>query len=88
MLERLTQRTKIEDAELVKLAQARGVTMREALLKLGLDAGRLSVDAPGEQTAKDKFVPNKMSLGASRKALEESASPAPATPAAPAPATP
>ncbi len=88
LLERLTQRTKIEDAELVKLAQARGVTMREALLKLGLDAGRLSVDAPGEQTAKDKFVPNRMSLGASRKALEESASPAPAVPAAPAPATP
>ncbi len=86
LLERLTQRTKIEDAELVKLAQARGVSMREALLKQGLDAGRLSVDAPGEQTAKDKFVPNKMSLGASRKVLEGGA--APSLPAAPAPATP
>ncbi len=88
LLERLTRRTKIDDAELVKLAQARGVAMRDALLKQGLDAGRLSVDAPGEQAAKDKFVPNKMSLGASRKALEESASPAPAAPATPVPATP
>lgn len=86
LLERLTQRTRIEDAELVKLAQARGAAMREALLKQGLDAGRLSVDAPGEQTAKDKFVPNKLSLGASRTMLEGGA--APSLPAAPAPATP
>ena len=83
LLERLTQRTKIEDAELVKLAQARGQVMRDALAGFGLQPDRFSVAVPGEQTAKDKFVPSKLSLGASRNALEAGAA-APAAPAAPA----
>lgn len=82
LLERLTQRTKIEDAELVKLAQARGQVMRDALAGLGLQPDRFSVAVPGEQTAKDKFVPSKLSLGASRNVLEAGAV-APAAPATP-----
>jgi hypothetical protein len=68
LLERLTQQTKIDDSELVKLAQARGQAMRDSLAKLGLDASRVSVAAPGQQTAKDKLVPSKLSLGAGGKA--------------------
>jgi hypothetical protein len=83
LLERLTRQTKIDNDALVKLAQARGQAMREALVKLGLDAGRVSIGAPSQQTAKGKLVPSKMSLGVSK-------TPAPAaptaTPAVPAPA--
>ena len=79
LLERLTQQTKIDDEALVKLAQARGQTMREALVKLGLDAGRVGVADPAKQTAKDKLVPSKMSLGAGKKPAVEPA-PAAATP--------
>lgn len=82
LLERLIQRTKIEDAELVKLAQARGQVMRDALAGFGLKPDRFSVAVPGEQTAKDKFVPSKLSLGASRNVLEAGAA-APAAPATP-----
>jgi len=64
LLEQLTQKTLIDDAVLVKLAQARGQAMREDLVRNGLDAGRVSVAAPVEQSAKDKQVGSKMSLGA------------------------
>ena len=79
LLERLTRQVKVDDAALVKLAQARGQVMRDALVKLGLDASRIGVSAPTKQTAKDKLVGSRMSLGAGTK-------PAPAaTPAAVAP---
>jgi len=58
--------------------------MHDALIKQGLGANRVSIGKPGENTAKDKFVPNKMSLGASRKVLEQDSAPA----ATPAPAAP
>jgi hypothetical protein len=87
LLERLTQQTKIDDDALVKLAQARGQAMRDNLVKLDVEDSRVSVAAPGTQSAKDKLVPSKMSLGASRKAAVESLpatepvpSPVPATP--------
>jgi hypothetical protein len=64
LLEQLTQKTLIDDAVLVKLAHARGQAMREDLVRNGLDAGRVSVAAPVEQSAKDKQVGSKMSLGA------------------------
>jgi len=83
LLERLTQQTKIDDSELVKLAQARGQAMRDTLVKQGLDPSRLSVDAPGTQTVKGKLVPSKMSLGASRKPLANAAPAAAPVPAAP-----
>lgn len=82
LLERLTQGTKIEDGELVKLAEARGQVVYEGFLKQGLDPARLSVGKPGEQSVKDRFVPIKMSLGANRKVLDGAPANAPA-PAAP-----
>jgi hypothetical protein len=83
LLERLTRQTKIDDDALVKLAQARGQAMHDALIKLGLDAGRVGVAAPEKHTAKDKLVPSKMSLGAAKSPAAE---PAPAaTPATSAP---
>jgi hypothetical protein len=82
LLERLTRQTKIDDAALIELARARGQAMRDALLKLGLDDSRVGVAAPAKQTAKDKLVASRMSLGAGRKPAE------PAPTAAPAAATP
>ncbi|MBW8457035.1 MAG: DUF748 domain-containing protein [Thiobacillus sp.] len=83
LLERLTQRTTIDAAALVELARARSQAMRDALLKLGLDASRVSVNAPIEQTAKDNLVGSRMSLGAGKKLVTEAAPvdvPAAATP--------
>ncbi len=68
LLERLTQQTKVGDDALVKLAQARGQAMRDALLKLGLDAGRVGIGTPVRQTLKDRFVGSKMTLGAGKLA--------------------
>jgi len=83
LLERLTQQTKIDNDALVKLAQARGQTLHDTLIKLGFDAGRVAVAAPEKHTAKDKLVPSKMSLGAANNPAVETA-PA-ATPATSAP---
>jgi uncharacterized protein involved in outer membrane biogenesis len=77
LLEQLTQKTLIDDSVLVKLAQARGQAMRENLVRNGLDAGRVSVAAPVEQSAKDKQVGSRMSLGAGR-AMVSTPSTAPA----------
>ncbi len=86
LVERLTQKIAIDDNELNKLAQARGRTMREELVKRGLDAGRLSSGNPVVQEAKDKQVGSKMSLGVGKKPAAES--PKPELPNAPAPAVP
>ncbi|ODU40559.1 MAG: hypothetical protein ABS92_12260 [Thiobacillus sp. SCN 63-374] len=67
LLERLTRQTKIADESLLKLAQARGQVMRDALVKLGLDASRVSVSEPIEQTVKEKLVGSKLNLGADAK---------------------
>ncbi len=64
LLEQLTQKTVIDDAALVRLAQARGQAMREDLIRHGLDGGRVSVAAPLAQAAKDNQVRSKLSLGA------------------------
>lgn len=66
LLARLTRQMKIGDDALVKLAQARGQVMRDDLVKLGLDAGRVSIGAPEPQALKDRFVGSKMTLGAGR----------------------
>ncbi|MFN3543963.1 MAG: DUF748 domain-containing protein [Thiobacillus sp.] len=79
LLERLTQQVKIEDAALVKLAEARGAAMRDELLKLGLDPARVSVGAPGAQTLKDQLVGSKLTLAAGKHTLPEPV-PQPATP--------
>jgi uncharacterized protein involved in outer membrane biogenesis len=73
LLERLTRQTKIPDETLVKLAQARGQVMHDALIKLGLDASRIDLSAPVSQTAKENLVGSKMSLGADAKPKAETA---------------
>jgi hypothetical protein len=55
--------TVINDASLLKLAQARGVAIRDALVKDGLDGARVCVAAGISQTATDKLVGSKLSLG-------------------------
>lgn len=89
LLERLTQKTVIDDSELNKLAQARGQTMREELVKRGLDAGRVSSGGPVKQEAKDKQVGSKMSLGVGKKpAAEPPKADLPAMPASAVPVSP
>jgi hypothetical protein len=88
LLERLTQQTKIADDALVKLAQARGEAIRDSLVTLGLEPDRVGIDAPIEQSAKDKLVGSKMSLGAGKLPAETGQSTAAenqATPTTPAP---
>lgn len=75
LLERLTRQTRIDDTALVQLAQARGQAVRDALVKTGLDVGRVGVGDPTRQAAKDKLVPSKMNLEAGKNPLVE---PAPA----------
>lgn len=77
LLERLTRQTKIPDEALLKLAQARGQAMRDALIKLGLDASRVNVSEPVKQTARDKQVGSKLTLGAGAKPTADVAPTAP-----------
>jgi hypothetical protein len=73
LLEQLTQKTAVDDAALQALAQARASNLRAALLKDGLEAARVSVAPALAQSARDKLVGSKLTLGAS--------TPAPASPA-------
>ncbi|MBN8760305.1 MAG: hypothetical protein BGO61_12025 [Thiobacillus sp. 65-69] len=66
LLARLTREVKIGDDALTKLAQARGQAMRDALVKLGMDTGRVGIGAPEPQALKDRFVGSKMTLGAGK----------------------
>jgi uncharacterized protein involved in outer membrane biogenesis len=83
LLEQLTQKTVIDDAALIKLAQARGQAMREDLIRNGLDGERASVAAPVRQEAKDNQVGSKMSLGAGEKPAAGAVPDTAPTPAAP-----
>jgi hypothetical protein len=80
LLERLTQKTVIDDSELNKLAQSRSQAMREELVKRGLDAARVKVGEPVKQEAKDKQVGSKMSLGVGKKSTTEPGNAVPVTP--------
>ncbi|MBN8764211.1 MAG: hypothetical protein J0I63_13910, partial [Thiobacillus sp.] len=82
LLERLTRQTKIADEALLKLAQARGQVMRDALLKLGLDASRVDISGPVQQTVKDKLVGSTLNLGARAKPKADVAPSAPPAAAA------
>jgi uncharacterized protein involved in outer membrane biogenesis len=73
LLERLTQQTTVGDDALVRLAEARGQAMRDALVGRGFDSGRVSIAAPAQQTAKDHLVGSKMSLGVGKKPAVETA---------------
>ncbi|WP_324779200.1 DUF748 domain-containing protein [Thiobacillus sedimenti] len=77
LLERLTRQTAVGEDALVKLAQARGQAMRAELLRLGLDASRVSLGEPAKQAARDKQVGSKLTLGARSLPVAE---PAPAGP--------
>jgi hypothetical protein len=83
LLERLTRQTKIDDDVLIKLAETRGQVIRDELIGIGLDAGRVSMAAATTQTAKDNLVGSRMSLGAGKTLAAEAAPadvPAAATP--------
>lgn len=71
LLDRLTKRVPVADEALAELAQARARTIREALVKLGLDASRVTVAAPAPRPAKDKLVGSGLSLGVGKLAAVE-----------------
>lgn len=77
LLERMTQRTTIDDATLVKLGEARGQAVRSALMGLGLEAGRMTFAAPEVKPLKDRFVGSSMSLGAGTASTVKAAPAAP-----------
>ncbi|NWG39120.1 MAG: DUF748 domain-containing protein [Hydrogenophilaceae bacterium] len=80
LLERLTQKTVVDDSELNKLAQSRSQAMREELVKRGLDAARVNAGDPVKQEAKDRQVGSKMSLGVGKKSSTEPEKAVPAMP--------
>ncbi len=64
MLERLTAQIPVTEAELNRLAQARGESVKQALISLGkVDAARITVGAPVKEDAGGKIVASKMNLG-------------------------
>jgi hypothetical protein len=64
LLERLTRQVTIEDKALTDLATARAGVMREAVVKYGLEEGRVAVGPPTRKAAKDKQVGTGLALGA------------------------
>jgi uncharacterized protein involved in outer membrane biogenesis len=80
LLERLTRETKIPGSGLIELARVRGVTMRDALVALGLDPARVSVAAAVEQASKDRLVPSKLNLGVAGRPTPAADSASPAAP--------
>lgn len=83
LLERLTRRTQVDDAAVVELARARATAVRDALVKQGLDDGRVSVADPAPQAAKDGLVDSSMKLEVAPRAAEAGPAALEAAPAAP-----
>ena len=75
LLEQLTLRIPVTEAELQRLAQQRGDTIKQVLLANGVAPDHLSVVAPVAGSATDQAVNTKLSLGAS---LSATPSPVPA----------
>jgi outer membrane protein OmpA-like peptidoglycan-associated protein len=72
MLERLTLKIPVTDAELQRLAQARGEAVKHTLITLGnVDAAKISVGAPVKNDDDGKVIVCKMSLGADKKPAAE-----------------
>jgi len=64
ILERLTAQIPVTDAELNRLAQARGEAVKQALVSLGkMDEARIAVGAPVTEEADGRVVQSKMNLG-------------------------
>ena len=82
MLERLTLQIPVTEAELQRLAQARGEAVKQALITLGqVDGAKISVGEAVKNADGGKLAASKMSLGAGKKPSPVPASPAePATP--------
>ncbi|WP_296755723.1 DUF748 domain-containing protein [Thiobacillus sp.] len=85
MLERLTLQIPVTEAELQRLAQARGEAAKQTLIALGqVDAAKISVGEAVKNADGGKLVASKMNLEAGKKSAPAPASPAePATPVAP-----
>ena len=76
MLERLTLHIPVTEAELQRLAKARGEAVKQAVVSLGqVDAVKISVGEPVKTPDGGKLVASKMSLGAEK---HRAADPAPA----------
>ncbi|MBK6006703.1 DUF748 domain-containing protein [Ramlibacter ginsenosidimutans] len=71
LLDRLTKQVPIADEGLVELAQARANAMRDTIVKLGLDANRVTIAAPAARPAKDKLVGSGLSLGVGKLATAQ-----------------
>ncbi len=86
MLERLTLQIPVTEAELQRLAQARGEAVKQTLITLGqVDAAKIGVGEAVKNADGGKLVASKMNLEAGKKTAPAPASPAaPATPVAPA----
>jgi len=64
ILERLTAQIPVTEAELNRLAQARGESVKRALVSLGkVDEARITIGAPVKEDAGGKTVASKMNLG-------------------------
>ncbi|OYW38861.1 MAG: hypothetical protein B7Z35_05905 [Hydrogenophilales bacterium 12-61-10] len=63
LLDQLTQKIVIDDAALIRLAQARAQVMHDSLVQHGLDGARISLAAPASLAAKDHQVGSKLLLG-------------------------
>ena len=90
MLERLTLQIPVTEAELQRLAQARGEAVKQTLITLGqVDGAKIGVSEAVKNADGGKLVASKMNLQAGKKPAPAPASPAaPAAPVAPATAAP
>ncbi|OJW86973.1 DUF748 domain-containing protein [Thiobacillus sp. 65-1402] len=90
MLERLTLQIPVTEAELQRLAQARGEAVKQTLITLGqVDGAKIGVTEAVKNADGGKLVASKMNLQAGKKPAPAPASPAaPAAPVAPATAAP
>ena len=85
MLERLTLQIPVTEAELQRLAQARGEAVKQTLITLGqVDAAKIGVGEAVKNADGGKLVASKMNLGAGKKPAIAPVPPAePAAPALP-----
>jgi len=84
MLERLTLQIPVTEAELQRLAQARGEAVKQTLITLGqVDGAKIGVSEAVKSADGGKLAASKLNLQAGKKPA-----PAPASPAAPAPSAP
>lgn len=69
LADRVARQVEVADAALVRLAQERAAAVRDALAKLGLEEGRVTVGEPAQFAIKDKMVGSGLALGAGKLAV-------------------